>query len=193
MSSETPESIRADIERTRSELGLDVDALADKVNPSKAMHRQTSKVSGAFRSVRERVMGAADDAGGSITDAGSHAASRVSDAGHTVVAKAEGNPMAVGLIAFGAGLLAASLFPASTKERELAEQVKEKAQPLVEEAQSVAQEVGEHLKEPAQQAAASLKDTAQESVEHVKGDATDSAHTVADRAQHAKSNVTDQG
>ena len=58
MSNDNPEAIRADIEQTRRELGQDVDALADKVNPSKAMHRQTSKVTGAFRSARERIMGA---------------------------------------------------------------------------------------------------------------------------------------
>ena len=189
MSDQTPEQIRAEIERTRGELGSDVDALADKVNPSKAVHRQTSKVTGAFRSAREKVMGAADDAGGSVSGAASSAAHHVADAGHTVVRKAEGNPLAVGLIAFGAGLLAASLIPASTKERELADQVKDAAQPLVDEAQSVVKDVGEHLKEPAQDAAAAVKDTAQDAAQHVKAEATDSAQTVTDRAQDAKNNV----
>jgi len=45
-----------------------------------------------------------------------------------VAAKAEGNPLAVGLIAFGVGLLAASLIPASTKEKELASSIKDSAQ-----------------------------------------------------------------
>ncbi len=40
--SDSPEAIRADIERTRAELGLDVDALADKVNPSKVVDRQAN-------------------------------------------------------------------------------------------------------------------------------------------------------
>ena len=58
--SDSPDEIRANIERTRSELGSDVDALADKVNPSKIVDRQVDRVRGAFGSVRERVMGAAD-------------------------------------------------------------------------------------------------------------------------------------
>ena len=61
--SDSPDEIRADIERTRHDLGRDVDALADEVSPSKIVDRQVDKVRGAFTSVRERVMGAADDAG----------------------------------------------------------------------------------------------------------------------------------
>ena len=152
--SDSPEAIRADIEQTRRELGSDVDALADKVSPSKIVDRQTDKVKQAFGSVRERVMGAADDAGSAVSDAGG----AVVDVKDRVVAKAEGNPIAVGLIAFGAGLLLASLIPASTKEKEIAADVKEQAQPLVDTVTDAAKEVGEHLKEPAQEAAAAVKD-----------------------------------
>jgi gas vesicle protein len=188
--SESPESIRADIDRTREELGLDVDALADKVSPSKIAHRQTDKIKGAFGSVRERIMGAADDAGSSLQGAGSSAASGVSDAAHNAKAKVEGNPLAVGLIAFGAGLVLASLIPASAKEKEVASAVKEQAQPLVDEAQNVAKEVGAHLKEPAQDAVAAVKETATDAVENVKSDATDATATVTDRAQDARDNIS---
>lgn len=110
--SDSPDEIRANIERTRSELGSDVDALADKVNPSKIVDRQVDRVRGVFGSVRERVMGVADDAGSSL----SGAATSVGDVKDRVVAKAEGSPLAVGLIAFGVGLVVASLIPASAKE-----------------------------------------------------------------------------
>jgi len=46
--SDSPDEIRADIERTRQELGSDVDALADKVSPSKIVDRQVDKVRGVF-------------------------------------------------------------------------------------------------------------------------------------------------
>src|SRR4051794_27517417 len=105
MSNQSPEEIRADIESTRRELGQDVDALADKVTPSKIVDRQKNKIRGAFTNVRESVMGAADDAASSMHDAGSSAASGVADAGHTIARKAKGNPLAAGLVAFGAGLL----------------------------------------------------------------------------------------
>lgn len=185
--SDSPDEIRSDIERTRQDLGLDVDALADKVSPSKMVDRQMGKVRGAFSSVRERVMGAADDAGSSLSDAGSH----VGDVKDRAVAKAEGNPMAVGLIAFGAGLLLASLIPASSKEKDLAATVKDQSQPLVDEVTDVAKEVGEHMKEPAQESLASVKDQAQESVATVTDEAQTAAGEVKDQAQHSRENLTE--
>ncbi len=189
--SDSPDEIRADIERTRQGLGQDVDALADKVSPSKIVDRQTAKVKQAFGSVRERIMGAADDAGSSISHAGSAVADNVGDVKDRVVAKAEGSPLAVGLIAFGAGLLLAALVPASTKEKELAANVKDQAQPLVAELTDVAKEVGAHLKEPAQEAVTAVKDAATDSAETVKEHAQDAASEVSEQAQQARQNVTE--
>jgi gas vesicle protein len=183
--SDSPDEIRADIERTRQELGSDVDALADKVDPSKIVDRQVDKVRGLFGSVRDRVMGAADDAGSFPSDAGAH----VGDVKDRVMAKAEGNPLAVGLIAFGAGLLLASLIPASSKEKDVAATVKEQAQPLVDQVTDFAKEVGEHLKEPAQAAVASVKESAQDSVATVKDEAQTAAGQVKDQAQQARENI----
>jgi gas vesicle protein len=189
--SDSPDAIRADIENTRREFGRDVDALADKVTPSKIVQRQTDKVRGAFHSMRERVMGTADDAGESMRDAASSVASGVSDAGHRVVAKAEGNPLAVGLIAFGVGLVAASLIPASAKEKRLAEDIKEQAQPLMDEAAGVARTVGEDLREPLQEAATAVRERATEAASTVQQDATDAAHTVTDSAADARDHLRD--
>jgi gas vesicle protein len=188
--SDSPDAIRHNIEQTRRELGSDVDALADKVSPSKMVERQTNKVKGAIGSVRDRVMGAADDAGSSISHAGSSAASNVGDLKDRAVTKAEGNPLAVGLIAFGAGLLLSSLIPASDREKEVADKVKEQAQPLVDEVSGVAKEVGDHLREPAREAATAVKDAATESVEHVKTEAATAADDVKTQAKGAGQNVS---
>jgi gas vesicle protein len=189
---ESPEAIRADIERTRRELGGDVDALADKVSPTKIMERQTNKVKDAIGSVRDRVMGAADDAGSSLSHAGSSAVDGVGDVKDRVVAKAEGNPLAVGLIAFGAGLLISSLIPASAKEKQIADSVKEQAQPLVDEVAEVAKDVGAHLKEPAQDAATAVKDAAADSVETVKEETQSAAAEVKDHATAAGHHVAER-
>ena len=155
--SQSAEEIRAEIESTRRELGQDVDALADKVTPSKIVDRQKNKLFGAVSSVKDRVMGAADDAASSVKDAGHSAGSGVKDVGHTIADKAQGSPLAVGLVAFGVGLLVAALIPPSDKERELAAAVEEKAQPLVEGVKDAAREVGENLREPAKEAVESVK------------------------------------
>lgn len=184
--SDSPDEIRADIERTRQDLGMDVDALADKVSPSKMVDRQVDKVRGAFTSVRERVMGAAEDAGSSLSDAGSHA----EDLKDRAVAKAEGNPLAVGLIAFGVGLVVASLIPASSKEKHLAATVKEQAQPLMDEVADAAKDVGEHLKEPLQDSVEAVQASAQDSVTAVKEEAQGAAGEVKEQAQHARENIS---
>lgn len=183
-----PDQIRSDIEATRRELGSDVDALADKVNPAKVAQRQTDKVKDAVRSVKDRVMGVADDIHG---DAG-HMTDQAGAAVHTAVRKAQGNPFAVGLIAFGAGLLAASLIPASRAERDVAEAVKDAAQPLVDEVKGAAQSAAENLKEPAQDAVAAVKDSATEAVDHVKTEAASAADDVKGQAEHAKDAVQGQ-
>jgi gas vesicle protein len=184
--SDNPDAIRADIESTRRELSGDVDALADKVTPSKIAHRQTEKVKSAFRSATERVMGSADSAASSAQSGGSSIGDGVSDASRRVVDKAEGNPLAVGLIAFGVGWLAASLIPASTKEREIAANVKDAAQPLLHEAADAAKQVASDLKEPAQDAVSAVADSAKDAVGTIKDEVTDSAQTVADDANEAR-------
>ncbi|MBG6237604.1 gas vesicle protein [Mycetocola sp. CAN_C7] len=176
-----PEAIRQDIEATRTNLSYDVDALADKVSPSSIAQRQTDKVKGVARKVRDSVMGAADSASSHVGDAASHvgdAASRLGDGPHAAVDKAKGNPVAVGLIAFGVGLLAASLIPASEKEKQLAQTAKDKAAPLVDDLKETAKGVAEDVKEPAMKAAESVKDAAVSAVSNVKDDATSQAQDV---------------
>lgn len=188
--SDDPDLIRADIERTRQELGQDVDALADKVNPGKMAQRQTDKVRRAAGRFKDRVMGTASDVVGSTQGAVGHAGETVADAPHRVAAAAQGNPVAVGLIAFGVGLLAASLIPASRMEQGAAEKVKDAAAPLVDEAKEVAMESADRLREPAKEAAEAVKDRAQEGVETVKAEGQDAASQVQSDAKHAADRQT---
>lgn len=187
--SENPDAIRADIEQTRQRLGYNVDAVADKVTPSHIAHRQTERIKGAVGGVKDRIMGSAEDAAQSTRGTLSDAGDSVDQAKHTVVRKAQGNPLAAGLIAFGAGLLVSSLIPPSQKEQELAQTVKEKAQPMTQQLSSAASEVASNLKEPAQDAFQSVKETATESAQNVKQEAQDQGSSVQDRAQEAQENL----
>jgi len=216
-----PDQIREDIERTRRELGSDVDALADKVSPSSIAQRQTDKVKGAVggavNSVKERVMGVADDvksagssalhsagnhasstggglhsAGSSVADGLSSTGSNLSAASGRAVEKAKGNPLAVGLIAFGLGWLVSSLIPATDKEQELASNAKDAVAPLKEKVTDAAKEVAQNLKEPAQEAAQSVKGTAQEAVSTVKDEGASAASDLKGSAQDAKQAVQDR-
>ncbi|MFS0729061.1 DUF3618 domain-containing protein [Curtobacterium sp. 1P10AnD] len=187
--SRTPDEIRAEIERTRGELGSDVDALADKVSPSSIAHRQTEKVKGRFQNVRESVMGAADSARSSASGSASGVADHAKDVAHQGVAKAKGNPLAVGLIAFGAGWLVSSLIPTSDKEEELAGELKDRAAPLVEDVKEQAKDVGSQLGDAAKGHAQDLKGTAQDAAQTVKDEAQGAASDVQDHAQGAAQDV----
>ena len=59
--SNNPDEIRAEIERTRHQLGQDVDALAEKVSPTKAVSRQTNRMKDGLLSVKENIMGSPED------------------------------------------------------------------------------------------------------------------------------------
>jgi gas vesicle protein len=175
-----PDQIRAQIERTRESLSDDVNALADGVNPKTVVRRQTRKMTGALGGVKDRVMGTASDATSGVGDTMHSLTDTAASAPAQVTRRTQGSPLAAGLIAFGAGLLAAALIPASEREQAIAEQVKEKAQPLMDEAKQVAQDTAQELKEPATSA-----------VDAVKEKATDAAGTVKDEGQSAVADVRD--
>jgi gas vesicle protein len=59
--SNDPDEIRADIERTRATLSNDVDDLAESVKPKSVAQRQVDKVKDAAGSLKDRVMGSDDD------------------------------------------------------------------------------------------------------------------------------------
>jgi len=198
--SENPDAIRADIEATRARLGTNVDAVADKVTPSNIVHRQTDKVRDAVFGVKEKVMGTAehtthttsgglhqatDAAGNALHDAGE----AIADAPHQVKTKTQGNPLAAGLIAFGAGLLVSSLIPPSEKEREAADALKTAAEPVTTQLTEAAKDMAQGWKEPAQDAMENVKATATDAAQHVKEESQTAATDVKATATDAKTHV----
>ena len=215
MTSSDPDIIRRQIEDTRRELSYDVDALNEKVNPARVVDRRVTAAKGRITSVKERVMGSAQDttasahgmasdAAGSVQDAASSAVGTVQDAASSaaeavqhapqqIVRQAQGNPMAAGLIAFGVGWLVSSLLPASEKEKQLAQQaetaVREHKDTLLEPAKQAAQEIGEQLKPAAQDAMESVKSTAQDAASTVAEEGKSAAQDVQGQAKDSKQKV----
>ena len=187
--SNDPEQIRREIERTRSELSDNVNALGDKVNPGSIAKRQVGRVRGAATSVKDAVLGSAADAADTSQRVVGDVGDAVADAPTAVARKAQGSPIAAGLIAFGAGLLVSSMLPASRVEQQAAEAVKDTAQPLVEDVTDTAQSIAGNLKEPAQQAIEEVKSTATDAAATVKDDATSAADDVKAQAQDSKNTL----
>jgi gas vesicle protein len=187
--SNDPEQIRREIERTRLELSDNVNALGDKVNPGSIAKRQVGRVRGAATSVKEAVMGSAADAADTGQQVATTMGDAVTNAPNAVARKAQGSPIAAGLIAFGAGLLVSSILPASRVEQQAAEKVKDTAQPMVDDLTDTAKEVAGNLKEPAQQALEEVKSTATDAAATVKDEATSAADDVKSQAQDSKDTV----
>jgi len=191
-----PDQIRDEIEATRAALTRDVDRLADRTSPKRVAQRNWESVKEKVGSVTERVMGpssrvtnragdlgqqagdVAREAGGKARDAAHEVADSVRAAPQRLAGKTRGNPVAVGLIAFGAGLLAASLLPETDLERRAGEQIKERAGDLV-----------EPLKEPLAESVQQLKDdltgSGRDAVEQVKAAATDAVQETKTTAKNA--------
>ena len=202
--SNDPDALRREIEETRANLSQNVNALGEAVQPSNIAKRQVSKVTGAATGLKDKVMGSAEDTAstlsdrassvsGSVSGAGSAVTGSVSSVGQTAKTQTQGNPLAAGVIALGAGWLLGSLLPATARERQAASAVKEQATPLVGQAQEMAKEVAkdaaEELKEPALSAAESVKSTAQEAAQTVKAEGQGAVEDVKSSAQDSKESV----
>lgn len=213
-----PDLIRRDIERTQQNLSTDVDRLTEKVTPGRIVHRRVNRAREAMASMRDRVMGTTtgnDSANGgamsaareklgegasSVADSTSTAASTVAqaveDTPQAIRRGTEGNPLAAGLIAFGAGWLLSSLVPASKTEQHLTEQAKDAAQeygkPVAEHLGHAAEQVRDNMREPAQHAVETVKDTATDAASTVADETKHAAGDIGDRAQQAKSSVQQQ-
>jgi hypothetical protein len=214
--SNDPDDIRADIERTRATLSNDVDDLAESVKPQSVARRQVDKVKDAVGNVKDRVMGSDDEgyssstvgdkasaakdvvadkayaAKDTVSDKAYQAGEAVRETPTTVKRKTQGNPLAAGVIAFGLGMLVSSLIPSSEKERQAVSQLQENLEPVKQKATEVARDMGESLRPAAQEAAESVKGTAQESVESLKQEGQSAAQDVKDQTKGSKETVQQQ-
>src|SRR4051812_43055242 len=58
---QSTEQLRRDIEYTRADMTETVDAIEDRIRPSRAIQRQKNRMSDRWYDVRDRVMGSASD------------------------------------------------------------------------------------------------------------------------------------
>jgi ElaB/YqjD/DUF883 family membrane-anchored ribosome-binding protein len=207
MTTSDPDQIRRRIAETQRDLSADGDALTEKVSPGRVVGRRVERARDVMTSAKERIMGTADSATSTVGDTTSGTTDRVSSAASStaeavgsapraVRRRAEGNPLAAGLVAFGLGWLISSLLPPTRAEQELAGQARqvaaEKLQPVAEQARQAASEVADHLREPAQRAVESVRSTAGDAASTVTDEGRAAADHVTTRTDQARGNVQDQ-
>jgi hypothetical protein len=166
----------------------------------------TASASDSVASARDSVAGARDSVAGagdsvaaardSVSEKASSAADAVGSVPGQARSAARGNPLAAGVIAFGAGWLLSSLLPATQPEQRAAAQVKdlavEKGRPVAEQLGQAGQEAAQELRESAQQRAQSVKETAADAASTVAGEARTQASGVTGHAEQAGGRVASQ-
>jgi uncharacterized protein YjbJ (UPF0337 family) len=200
-----PDRLRQDIENTRAKMTRDVDLLAEKTSPTKVAQRR-------FNSVKEKVMGSTDHARHAASDTGSSAVSTVQDkasqlgdvasekahdaadavrnAPQAVAAQTQGNPLAAGIIAFGVGMLAATLIPVTDVEKRAGQQLKDNSGELTDKVKDVTAEMKDDLSGTVQHAVGEVKATATDAAQTTKDQAQSSAQDVKDQTQQAAQNAS---
>lgn len=197
---EEPDRLRQEIEYTRAGLTRDVDRLAEKTSPKQVARRR-------WTSVKEKVMGStgqasstvqdkASDLGGTVQDKASHlgdvagskahdAADAVRSAPQAVVSQTQGNPIAAGVIAFGVGMLAATLIPVTDAEKRAGQELKDRGEPLTDKVKEVASDLKDDVGGTVGDAAGRVKDTAQDAVQTTRDQARSSAQDAKDQTVQA--------
>jgi len=177
---QSTEELNTEIAGTRQALSSDLDALQDKVSPSAILERRKAATRSRLSGIKNKVMGSSSSATASV---GGTAQGAV----HSAEESVQGSPLAAGLVAFGAGMLAAALVPATQAEaragRQLVDTAKEHGQPVLDEAKAAGQDLAEGLKGPAADALAEVKDTAQQSAERVQDQGQSSVENVRNDQQ----------
>jgi len=177
------DELTAEIQSTRQRMDRTLDDIGERAGPG----RLTERFGNAVGNARDTVMGGASETGqqvaGSVGDAGSSAAGAVRRT-------TDGNPLAAGLVAFGAGLLAGSLLPESRTENKVASEVQRKAQgPLRDQVQHSASAVADQVGDRAEQAKDRVVDETREAKDEITSDVGDRTDAVQDHARSAAEDV----
>lgn len=181
--------VRHGIEQTRAQMSETIDAIADRASPRRAMARQRHRMADRVHGLREAVMGRAHAAQqgvahgvGQVSEGVGHMAEDVRQAPEQLRRRAGGNPVAAGLIAFGGGMLAASIIPSNPTERQAAARIRDETQPAIGRLEEASRQLGDELRTSAKHAADDVaeaaKDSAQQLADEVRGSAKHVQQTV---------------
>jgi gas vesicle protein len=197
---EAADQVRHDIERTRAGLTDTFDEIGERVSPRRIVQRRTERVRDGFRSARETVMGTATSTkesatgtvsgvAGSVSGMAESADSTVTDVPDMARRQTEGNPLAAGLIAFGGGLLLASILPKTQAEQQAAASMQPQLDAVKEQAVQTGTEVKDQLASSAQEKVQQVKQAASDATSQVSDHASSVADDVKSEAQHGAEEV----
>ena len=156
--------LKREAQAQRERMSETLEAIGDRVSPERMMERRKAAIGQRARKVRDTVMGSRDYEEPRLThlreqagNAVSTAADRVQHAPEMVTEQTRGNPLAAGLVAFGAGMLLATLFPETETEHRMLDAAQPQMAAAAEELKGAGRDLAEDAKQHGQEAAAELK------------------------------------
>ena len=197
---EVSQELRHDIERIRDDLDETLDALGERVSPRRIAQRRKDAVRVRVTRARTAVMGSTQQtrsvAAGqarqtkeSVQETAGQGVEKVREAPEMIQQQTQGNPVAAGLVAFGAGMLLATLFPPTKAEQHAASALQERAEPIKDQALEAGREMTGHLQQNAQERAEQVKETARDAAQELKQQAQSSAEDVKEQAKSSAETV----
>jgi ElaB/YqjD/DUF883 family membrane-anchored ribosome-binding protein len=176
------EELKREIEYTRNDMSGTLEAIGDRVSPSRMVQRKKNRITQTVGSMRHRVMGTAHDARDQLSETTGSATDAVKHAPEMVAQRTTGAPMVAGGIAAGIGFLVAVAFPPSQAEEAASMKMRGAIEPIKEDIVESAQQVMQNVKEPAMQSMDSLKESSTEAARSVASTAKDAGSGVKEEA-----------
>jgi hypothetical protein len=186
------EQLRRQIEAQRAALGRDLEALGDHVSPGAMVQRRKNAAGQRLRNVRETFMGSADDATSTARERAGQMGEAAAGAPEAIAERAKGSPLMLGLLGFGAGIVAASILPESRREQELASRAEPTLEKAAREVGHLAREDVDEMAPQARDAVMDLREEATEGAQRVQQQAREGATTVQGEAQQQAQHVADE-
>jgi hypothetical protein len=179
--------LRTQIDEQRRDVSRDLEAIGDRVSPSRMVARRRARMRVAWHDTRDRLVGSADDIGDSAAQAASGIRHGVQSAAagakdgvmelpDAARRQARGAPLVATGVAFGAGFLLAIVLPTTDKETELAERFEGELSSGAREVKAgvteMVRDVADNLSPDVQGAGQAVTEHAKDAAEQIKTNAT---------------------
>ncbi|MEU0088571.1 DUF3618 domain-containing protein [Streptomyces sp. NPDC006274] len=166
------EHVMGSAKESRSGMSSTAHSVADTAG--QGADQMSEKAKATAGKARDTAAGKAKDTAGRAKETAGQLGSTAQQAPARMRERTQGSPLAAGVMAFGAGMLAAAFLPSSKAEERVGEQLREHSGELLEPVKQTAQEVQEGIRGPANEA-----------VEAVRSAAQDAARTTKDETRSA--------
>lgn len=179
---QTAEELRRDMERRRSAIGHTVDEIENRVSPGHVMARGRYRMRNQMTRWKDNVMGEVQDYREDLSSGTDRMSDSIRDAPDAIERRTRGNPLAVGLIAVGAGALVASMLPETRQERRLAAQMEPQVERAASEVSAAGREMTQDVKESASEGMERVRDSARAEGQEAKEDARRAGESIREGA-----------